>query len=435
MYKFKLVFIIVSIAATLLAGCLPAQPTVPVDVASIVSATLTAVAQQPQGLPVTVDASLLTPPTLVAVTPAVPSPEVSQLLAFMRDGKLIIFEIKNGIPGNIKEYPVAGIDNYPMEIVWSPSGDHLVFSAQTNNESHLFLLWDVLAGSPVDLGPGSGPAWSPDGQSIAYIGGQFPHNNLWITPLPNLAPRQLTFEQNFSWGSVTFTPDGSSLLSVGQSQDMQGANGNFLSYALEYVSLDGSGQRHPFQSGTPQELLGARLPADLEFSQNGKWLGLSVSSHISAACATGGAYAISADGSLMQPLRSSSLNNIAAGNPALVALPGGYAWSPASESAAVSSGGVLNCDMARSDFGQIVAGPQLSVIGLDGIERLVIPGLFYGFDYDCTGTLLAVSHYQNNQDINPNIEIYSSQNGQWIAGLGPGMSPSFQPSASCPIAR
>ena len=434
MYKFKLAFIVVSLAMTLLAGCLPAQPSVPVDVASMVSATLTAVAQS-QALPVTADASLLNTPTLVAVTQAVSSPEVFQLLAYMRDGKLIIFEIRSGIPGSVREYPVAGIDNYPMKIVWSPSGEHLVFSAQTNNELHLFLLWDVLAGSPVDLGPGSNPAWSPDGQSIAYIGGQFPNNNLWITPLPNLAPRQLTFEQNFSWGSVTFTPDGSSLISVGQSQDMQGAGGNFPSYTLEHVSLDGSGARSPFQFSMLPELSGTRLPADLEFSQNGKWLGLSVSSHINASCAAGGAYAIASDGSLAQPLRSSSLAASVAGNSALVVLPGGYAWSPASESAAVSSSGVMNCDMVSTDFGKIVAGPQLAVIGLDGVERLVIPGLFYGFSYDCTGTLIAASHFQNNQDMNPNIEIYSAQNGQMMLNLGAGMSPSFQPSVSCPIAR
>jgi hypothetical protein len=68
------------------------------------------------------------------------------------------------------------------------------------------------------------------------------------------------------------------------------------------------------------------------------------------------------------------------------------------------------------------------VIGLDGSERLVIPGYFYGISIDRTGTLIAAAHYQNGfQDLNPIIEIYSSQTGQLASSIGPGSDPQFQP--------
>jgi hypothetical protein len=369
-----------------------------------------------------------------SATPApypVSSSMPSQLLAYMRDGKLMITEITNDTPGRTKEYELAGIDNsYPVVPIWSPSGAHLVLSAQVNQELHTFYLWDLESGVPVDMGPGSHPAWSPDGQSIAYIGGQYPDNNLWSTTLPNLSPRPLTSEKNFVWGSMAFTPDGQALVAVGQSHDLAGATGNFPSYAPEYIALDGSGARSRFLSDVIPDLGGSHLPENLQFSSNGKWLAFSTFSHMSASCASGKYYAITADGSTVQELRSSSLENVVGENSALVILPGNYAWSPASESLAISSGGVIDCDT-----GERIASQQLSIIGLDGNERLVLPGQFGSPSYDCSGAFLAVTHSQNLQDMNPTIEIYSVQTGQMVLSLGLGMSPSFQPSPSCVILR
>ena len=421
-------------------------------VADIVNATLTAIAQEnPQGVarqtantpnaqPTTMQSQPLPSPapsanddlqTLVLpIDPAFRATQ-SQLLAYVRDGKLIISDITNGTPGRTKEYELAGIDiNYPVVPIWSPSGAHLVLTAQLNQELHMFYLWDLESGIPVDMGRGSHPTWSPDGQSIAYIGGQYPDNNLWITTLPNLAPRPLTSEKNFVWGSMAFTPDGQAIVAIGQTHDLAGASGNFPSYRPEYIALDGSGARSRFLSDVIPDFGGSHLPENLQFSSNGKWLAFSTFSHINASCASGEFYALPADGSTMQELRSSSLENVVGGNPSLVILRGSYAWSPASESLAISSGGIINCDT-----GERMAGQQLSVIGLDGNERLVFPGQFGSPSYDCSGAFLAVTHSQNLQDMNPNIEIYSVQTRQMILSLGPGMSPSFQPSPSCVILR
>jgi hypothetical protein len=69
----------------------------------------------------------------------------------------------------------------------------------------------------------------------------------------------------------------------------------------------------------------------------------------------------------------------------------------------------------------------MSILGLDGNERLVIPGYFYGISMDRTGGLIVAAHYKDIQDQNPNVEIYSAQTGQLLLPLGPGSHPQFQP--------
>jgi hypothetical protein len=70
----------------------------------------------------------------------------------------------------------------------------------------------------------------------------------------------------------------------------------------------------------------------------------------------------------------------------------------------------------------------MSIIGVDGGERLVIPGFFYGISMDRTGRLIAAAHYlEGFQDMNPNVELYSAETGQLVLSLGPGSNPQFQP--------
>jgi hypothetical protein len=46
---------------------------------------------------------------------------------------------------------------------------------------------------------------------------------------------------------------------------------------------------------------------------------------------------------------------------------------------------------------------------------------------DRTETWIAAAHYQDNQDLNPMVEIYSAQTGQLVLPLGPGNTPQLQP--------
>ena len=104
-----------------------------------------------------------------------------------------------------------------------------------------------------------------------------------------------------------------------------------------------------------------------------------------------------------------------------------YDWLPSSDAIA-GLGNVVDCDFNSPTSGQVIAGPQMSIIGLDGSERTVIPGFFYGISIDRTGTLIAAAHYSDGfNDMNPDMEIYSAQTGQLVLSLGPGTLPQFQP--------
>jgi WD40 repeat protein len=359
-------------------------------------------------------------------TPAhVPSsPSGQQFLAYISNGQLLVTDVTNGVQGGTTQYTVAGESDRVMDLVWSPSGEFVAFVSTAKGDPHVFYIFALGQSSPTDLGPGSSPAWSPDSQSLAYVGGTYPNDSIWVVTIENPAPRQLTFESNYAWGRPAFTPDGESLVVAGADRNNMGAQGN-TSFTLEYLELDGSGIRTPLPGATPFE--GVRLPQDLLFSPNGTSLAFSTSSHLSACAAPGAYYVINANSSTPQELISPSLK--AAIDPSNERYHVGlsYAWTSASD-ALVALGNVMDCGLNSPTSGQIIAGPQISIIALDGSERTIIPGFFYSISMDRTGNLIAAAHFQNGfQDLNPNVEIYSAQAGQLVLSLGPGSNAQFQP--------
>ena len=171
---------------------------------------------------------------------------------------------------------------------------------------------------------------------------------------------------------------------------------------------------------------GVRLPYDMHFSPDGQKLAFSTSYHLSACAAPGAYYVSNADGSNRQELISPSLQSAIDPSKEYYHVGLSYAWSTTSD-ALVVLGNVVDCDLNSSTVGQSIAGPQMSILGLDGNERLVIPGLFYGLSMDRTGTFIAGAHFKDNQDLNPIVEIYSTQTGHLALTLGPGRNPQFQP--------
>jgi hypothetical protein len=421
----KKLFFLLSVSTLLLSFCASPAP--------IPGATETAVLPTPLNVdtataPVEIPTNTFTPTVQPnpgpSQTPTVPAISDLQFIAYARDGQLLVTDVTGGVQGGTGQYTMPGVGDQVSDIVWSPSGEFVAFVSNTNPaEPHIFYIFALGESSPTDLGPGSLPAWSPDSTSIAYVGGSFPDNNIWVTTIENPAPRQLTFEKNYSWGRPAFTPDGQSMIVAGVNRNDLGASGN-TTYTLESLALDGSGTHTALPAAT--QMQGVRLPLDLRFSPNGQKLSFSTSSHFSACAAPGAYYVSNPDGSNMQTLYSPSLN--AAIDPNKQIYPAGlsYGWSPTSD-AIVALGNVLNCDFNSPDSGKNVAGPQLSVLGLDGNERLVIPGFFWNPSMDRTGTLIAASHLQNIQDTQPILEIYSAQTGQLVLSLGVGSLPVFQP--------
>ena len=234
-------------------------------------------------------------------TPTQPTQPQQQFIAYVQSGQLLVTDVTNGVQGGTTQYTITGESDQVSDIVWSPSGEFVAFVSSATGEPHIFTIYALGQSSPTDLGPGSSPAWSPDSQSIAYIGGTYPDDSIWVTTIDNPAPRQLTFETNYAWGRPAFTPDGQSLVVAGADRFNMGAQGN-TTFTLESLALDGSGTRAPLPGATPFE--GARLPYDLHFSPDGTRLAFSTSFHLSA-CASPGAYYVSnADGSDRQEIVS-----------------------------------------------------------------------------------------------------------------------------------
>jgi dipeptidyl aminopeptidase/acylaminoacyl peptidase len=364
-----------------------------------------------------------TPTGQASPTPTQPSSSGPQLLAYESNGQLLVADVTNGVQGGTTQYTVTGESDQVADIVWSPSGEFVAFVSTATGEPHVFYIFALGQSSPTDLGTGTALAWSPDSQSIAYIGGTFPDDNIWVTTIDNPAPRQLTFETNYAWGAPVFTPDGQSLVVAGTDRNNMGAQGN-TTFTLESLALDGSGTRAPLPGATPFE--GGRLPYDLRFSPDGTQLAFSTSFHLSA-CASPGAYYISgADGGNRQEIVSPSLSATIDPDQEHYHMGLSYAWSPASDALLVH-GNVVDCNFNSPTIGQSVAGPQMSIIGFDGSERVIIPGFFSGLSMDRTGTLIAAMHSKDIQDLNPIVELYSAQTGQLVFTLGPGSNPQFQP--------
>jgi hypothetical protein len=165
----------------------------------------------------------------------------------------------------------------------------------------------------------------------------------------------------------------------------------------------------------------------MHFSPDGTKLAFSTSYHLSACAAPGAYYVSNADGSNQQTVVSPSLKPSI--DPAQERYQVGlsYAWTSTSNGI-VALGNVVDCNMTSANPGMPIAGPQMSIVGLDGSERTIVPGFFYGLSMDRTGTEIAAAHHQNGfQDPNPVVEIYSAQTGQLLLSLGAGSNPQFQP--------
>lgn len=412
------ILLTIAVIMTILTSCLPTPggPSAPL-------ATDTPISASPTALPPTPTTTLVPEPLPPSPTPSQPPPSEPQFIAYIRDGQLLVTDVTNGVQGGTTQYTVAGESDQVLDLVWSPSGEFVAFVSAASGEPHLFYIFALGQSTPVDLGPGSAPAWSPDSGSIAYVRGPYPDDSIWITAIENPAPRQLTRETNHAWGRPAFTSDGQALIVAGTDRINMGAQGN-TTFTLERLALDGSGTRSPLPGATPID--GGRLPYDLRFSPNGSQLAFSTSMHFSA-CASPGAYYVSnPDGGNRQELISPSLKNAVDPNTERYHVGLDYAWSTSSD-ALVMVGTVVDCNVNSPTMGQVVAGPQLSVLGLDGSERVIIPGTFNSLSMDRTGTWIAAAHYQDYQDLNPMVEIYSAQTGQLVLSLGPGNTPLLQP--------
>ena len=116
---------------------------------------------------------------------------------------------------------------------WSPDGSSIAFSSSGEIFAIELASGDVRLLSNSDLLVGS-PAWSPDGAWIAYIEIQDEFSHVWVMDADGNEARQLTFG-NFWESTLTWSPDGIHI-AVGRIVDVE------TRYDIYIIPLDGGAE-------------------------------------------------------------------------------------------------------------------------------------------------------------------------------------------------
>ena len=125
---------------------------------------------------------------------------------------------------------ISPADTYVYEFDWSPDSKRLVISSAHGNgddQWYVASLWiiDAATGALSELLPKPGmqvaePIWSPDGGTIAFIGGlmsdePIPGGDVFTVPASGGTPRNLTPDSKFSATELTWAADSSGLMAAG----------------------------------------------------------------------------------------------------------------------------------------------------------------------------------------------------------------------------
>jgi Tol biopolymer transport system component len=144
-----------------------------------------------------------------------------QRIAFTRssESETAIFTISSYGEGERKLLTVDG--GAERRISWSPDGKFLAFADSYKNRplrgSAIFLLsLDTLEKRALTSPPADyfdeGPAFSPDGRTLAFVRGSASDSgsglDLYVVPVSGGEPRRLTFGDDLFWTGPTWTEDG-----------------------------------------------------------------------------------------------------------------------------------------------------------------------------------------------------------------------------------
>jgi Tol biopolymer transport system component len=173
---------------------------------------------------------------------AVPSP----------DGKLIAFEssVMNADGSGQRELRGCSSAATPS---WSPDSKRLVCSASLSKG---LAVADVGSGTVTPLTPkGRGPAWSPNGRTIA-----FSDDGLWVVPAGGVARRRLGHRRLESDARPSWSPDSGRLAYLGVAGDHTD---------LFTIGANGSGERLLVKNADDSQ--------DPQWSPDGSWIAFSKS--------------------------------------------------------------------------------------------------------------------------------------------------------------
>ncbi|MCC7358579.1 MAG: DPP IV N-terminal domain-containing protein [Anaerolineales bacterium] len=349
-------------------------------------------------------------------TPA--APPAQQFIAYVDPVRnLLVTNVTGDVLGGTTQYTQIAVEGQALDLAWSPSGEYVGFVTSRPDNVHVYYVYAVGAGTPVDLGIGADVAWSPDSAHIAFVR----DGNLWQYSLETGAAQPLTFnDSTWAWGRPVYSPDGAYLIAAGALYADLGAQGN-TAFWLYQIPVDGSSAPAPLpgMAGGPQ--IEGRLARDLTFSPDGARLAFTTSWHISACASAADYHVLNADGSGLRSVVSPSLAALADSASEKYFLGFSLAWTPDS-AALLQTGEVRNC----ANFeGALVGGPQLSRVGLDGAETLVAAGNFDSLSFDRSGTRIGL--VARPDAIAPGeVRLYNLA-GFPVLTIGPGDLAALQP--------
>lgn len=133
--------------------------------------------------------------------------------AISRDGRYLAFSDENGFYlrqiDTGETHPIAIPDGQMANAVsWFPDNVHLVVGLSGTN--HEASLWELSAmGGPARklLDDASIPSISPDGRSIAFIGGKSLKQRVWLDSIDGEQAREIAGEDGDLFGRVAWSPD------------------------------------------------------------------------------------------------------------------------------------------------------------------------------------------------------------------------------------
>jgi Tol biopolymer transport system component len=169
------------------------------------------------------------------------SPDKSRIAFLQQDGA--VYRLMTAPVGGGGWTTVLETDQYISQPEWSPTGTHFVF----DNGSGIYVVPST-GGTPVELSnDGSSPHWSPDGSSIAFWSYRSGTLSVWMMYEDGSSPREITpggFPDS-AWGEIIWSPQGDTLAVVVDTRALDGSSVWIVpaigGQALEIVPPDADG--------------------------------------------------------------------------------------------------------------------------------------------------------------------------------------------------
>lgn len=127
------------------------------------------------------------------------NPRTGQQVAFVSDrGGIPQVYLMNADGTNVEKLRLPDTMGYVIDPAWSPNGQLLAFSWRRPSGNYDIYVMDVATGAIVeitrDAGRNERPSWAPDGRHIVFESTRTGSRQVWTMLADGSMPRQLTFE-------------------------------------------------------------------------------------------------------------------------------------------------------------------------------------------------------------------------------------------------